>query len=96
MTVQETLKRIESQRDEAGIAFLGNIYLEVPDYFNVVNALEKQIPKKPFDVSTPAAKWGLCPNCEGKTNMIGKSPNRVFENQKYCMDCGQALDWSDT
>lgn len=59
-------------------------------------ALEKQIPKKPLDICTPVVTWGICPFCRGELNKIGKQTNRVFKTNAYCMDCGQALDWSDT
>lgn len=58
-------------------------------------ALEKQIPKKPLDVCTPVTTWGLCPVCKGELNKLGNKPNRVFKNQAYCSDCGQALDWGE-
>ena len=52
-----------------------------------IEAIEKQIPKKPMAIKIPA-KWGgydyRCPVCA----------TRVFE-QSYCMSCGQAIDWSD-
>ena len=60
-----------------------------------INALEKQIPKKPtpidyekyIDVIDNArllrgAYW--CPNCK-----------RVVKSGSFCNDCGQKLDWSD-
>lgn len=54
-----------------------------------IEALEKQIPKKPMTIKIPT-KWGghdyRCPVCA----------TRVFE-QSYCMSCGQAIqdiDWS--
>ena len=60
-----------------------------------VEALEKQIPKKPYE-ETIATEDGYlakkrsffywCPNCFYHLN----------ENQNYCDDCGQALDWSET
>ena len=59
-----------------------------------IEALEKQVPKKPIDVCTPVVTWGLCPICKGELNKLGNQPNRVFESTKYCPDCGQALDWS--
>ena len=58
-------------------------------------ALEKQIPKKPTDICTPVVIWGLCPVCKGELNKLGGRANRVFKGYAYCMDCGQALDWSD-
>lgn len=57
--------------------------------------VDKETPKKPLDVCTPVVKWGLCPVCKGELNKLGGKPNRVFSNQKYCPDCGQALDWSE-
>ena len=57
--------------------------------------VDKETPKKPLDVCTPVVKWGLCPVCKGELNKLGSKPNRVFSNQKYCPDCGQALDWSE-
>lgn len=53
------------------------------------SALEKQIPKKPLDISKLYnGDYGHCPCC-----------NRVvsdYKEMKVCSDCGQALDWSDT
>lgn len=86
MTAKEVLHNIEKQREEAGIAFLGHIYLEVPEYWKVTEALEKQIARKP-DYEDNDAK---CPVCghefENNVNDWGCS---------FCQDCGQALDWSD-
>lgn len=48
----------------------------------IVEALEKQIPKKPKDDG-----WLYCPVC-GKDVCV--------EKPKHCSVCGQALDWSDT
>lgn len=56
---------------------------------------KKSIPQKPLDICTPVVKWGICPNCHGKKNMLGGKPNRCFESEKYCKDCGQKLDWSE-
>lgn len=87
MTAKEVLQNIEKQREEAGIAFLGNIYLEVPEYREVINALEKQIPKKATDKEyVPNGKlvYGRCPVC-----------NTFTDNYKaYCNKCGQAIGWS--
>lgn len=51
-----------------------------------VEALEKQIPKKPTQVD----KWGeffQCPRCNGfVTDYFGC-------RMKYCSRCGQALKW---
>ena len=50
-----------------------------------INALEKQIPKKPM---FNGKNWYRCVNgCE-----IHK---KQFEKDWYCPNCGQKLDWSD-
>lgn len=57
-----------------------------------ISALEKQIPKKPIlDTIFPSGiKWWRCPVCNKIiVGCIAAIP------QKYCDDCGQALDWSD-
>ena len=58
-----------------------------------ISAIEKQIPKKPLDVCTPVVTWGLCPTCKGELNKLGGRPNRVFQSNAFCPDCGQKLLW---
>ncbi len=50
-----------------------------------IEALKKQIPKKPIDVDVTG-------NC-----IIGKCPvcNRLAWTFRYCKSCGQRLDWSE-
>lgn len=69
-----------------------------------VNALEKQIPKKPvhdgcFDSKGIWHEWkgvngrpyDLCPNCN--TNLCCEMP---YDNKpKYCKHCGQRLDFKE-
>ena len=59
----------------------------------VINALEKQIPKKPIDDRYP---WSFCPACGGCINL--KNIQEHIQNQEFshCEHCGQALDWSET
>jgi hypothetical protein len=52
----------------------------------VLNALEKQIPKKPKDY--PLSD-GQCPSCNAVFDYDWKAKSR------FCQNCGQALDWSD-
>ena len=55
-------------------------------YRSIVNALEKQIPKKPHEIYEKLnIKWCKC-GC-----YLGELKNE----QNYCKNCGQALDWSD-
>lgn len=51
---------------------------------SVIEAREKQIAKKPD--FTEDKEFALCPCCNGKG---------LSNNQKYCDDCGQKIDWSD-
>lgn len=60
-----------------------------------ISALEKQVPKKVIWKSAKNGKiyafyWACCPNCG---NDICDEDNVEI---KFCTDCGQALDWSDS
>lgn len=72
-----------------------NQFAYVKEIKIAIKALERQVPKKPLDIHYPVIKWGLCPHCKGEWRKLNRKPNRVFEYQKHCMDCGQALDWGD-
>lgn len=53
-----------------------------------IEALKKQIPKKPLNPCGRyygKAKGGNCPICGAGTNSV---------TYTYCRKCGQALDWS--
>ena len=53
-----------------------------------IGAIDKQIPKKPIEKSP----WVYhCPRCDSRT-----VEDAFIKKFKFCPDCGQALDWSDT
>ena len=54
----------------------------------ILNALEKQIPKK---LRVDDEGWLCCPNCDETF----KLHDQFRKRNKYCGKCGQALDWSD-
>lgn len=59
-----------------------------------IEALEKQIPKK-LGYKTYFGIFGVhkvavCPCCNDSWN-----PDVLGDNNKYCSECGQAIDWSD-
>jgi hypothetical protein len=59
----------------------------------VLNALEKQIPKKPIENRYP---WAICPICGGSV-YLEKVQEHIQNNETtYCEHCGQALDWRET
>lgn len=91
-TIGNTLTYYMVGKDLASLHSVNEIGDSMATLREIVN---KETPKKPLDVCTPVVKWGLCPVCKGELNKLGGKPNRVFSNQKYCPDCGQALDWSE-
>ena len=68
--------------------------IEVPLYDEelevVVEALEKQIAKKPKKIEIEGYRYTdtyKCPTCEGNFSGTGIAD--------YCYHCGQKLDWSE-
>ncbi len=65
-----------------------NYPMEYAEAFEIaISALEKQIPKKPkvlkvHDIS--GYKYGDC-HCG----------EHIMDDEKFCSNCGQALDWSE-
>lgn len=60
-----------------------------------INALEKQIPKKPGEKESTEKTRYLCPNCEYNPITIYADGYRLGNKPKYCEKCGQAIDWSE-
>lgn len=62
------------------------------DFDRAINALEKQIPKKPPVVNRQSifVKVPVCPNCSTSEHY-----QPLYVKTKYCSNCGQKLDWSD-
>ena len=95
MTENEAIEEFKQRLELIEKCYRG----EVEDYKQAlelgVNALEKQIPKKPTPIDyekymdtvknalfLKGAYW--CPNC-----------NHVVKCGTYCSDCGQKLDWNE-
>ena len=78
------------------LAWNSNAYLnmcESSDMINVINALEKQIPKKVLE----SGKYGFaCPSCKEDSG-IQKEDIYIYDMDppKYCCNCGQKLSWED-
>lgn len=69
---------------------------DIKHYNNIVNALEKQIPKRPDFEGDGYDENGIiildtwiCPCCEEKYETD-------YDIYKHCPNCGQAIDWSET
>ena len=59
---------------------------EQKEAFSVaINALEKQIPKKPKERDCIGFNTLVCPVCK----------EALYLYEQYCDNCGQAIDWSD-
>lgn len=89
MTYEEAIEILQEERD----------YAQFPQYVKeaikiATSAIKKQIPKKPINVEK---HYYECPCCKQD---LGVSDDDIFVYKnpikKYCNNCGQALDWSDT
>ncbi len=91
MTIQEILKNVNYCLETGFTMYLST----KEDVQTIKNALEKQIPKKPksYLVNMKHIDF-LCPNC--KKRIISKVDGEWLagKNQKFCDECGKALDWS--
>lgn len=82
MTESEAIKRIKECRNTPNF----QPYIYMNEALNMaIQALEKQTSRKPD--FTEDKKFALCPCCNGKG---------LLDKQKYCDNCGQKLDWSDS
>ena len=83
--VKENISILESQEYKDA-----EYYLRLEHEKMVLNALEKQMPKRPIEdgyYDEPA----VCPNCG--SNVINQYDNDY--QFQYCHFCGQKLDWDD-
>lgn len=97
MSPQEAILRIKKHieihsRKEKNFA----VYITEALY-KAIKALEKQIPKKPIKETAKLIDFQefYCPCCKNK--IISKMDGEWLAGrlQKYCDECGQALDWSE-
>ena len=95
MTNEEAIKILEVAKAEtewiAPLEYQGAFEM-------AIEALEKQIPKKPTEATDHA--WGIpcrqavCPECDcylGQIHFIGDGQRKIA----YCERCGQAVDFSE-
>lgn len=89
MTPQEAIRRIKNH-NEIHSRKEKHFAVHITEALNMaVEALEKHIPKKTTKrqyVPNGTLIYGHCPICYYFTK----------NDFKYCGNCGQALDWSDT
>lgn len=99
MTEREAIKKLKDILDECteskeAVCYVTDV--DAPALEMAINALEKQIPKKPYCAED---KMWCCPICDN--NLLHKwikYPTKLMpksEGLPHCMSCGQAIDWSD-
>ena len=101
MTESEAIKEVRFNMSTIGLS--DKATKRVVEARNMaIQALEKQIPKKPNKAID--SSWGIqkeahtCPVCDYYlTEVHFIAPQKIESNKKitYCETCGQAIDWSD-
>ena len=88
-TVKDNIKILESQEPEDA-----GYYLQLEHEKMVLDALEKQIPKKPCKVKEHKQNDYYCTVCK---RYLGDEMELKYAclQPEYCQHCGQALDWND-
>lgn len=91
MTYKEALERtvnyIEHQTEDERFYSSKDENLDFAE--TIKKALEKQMPKKPYDVDTERKTFD-CPECLSKLYA-----DEDVRDCGYCCVCGQALDWEE-
>ena len=83
MTIDEAIKRLD--RNAYRTTCYGNRVVEHEENLIAIQALEKQIPKKPKERDCIGFDTLACPECK----------MALYLYEPYCDNCGQAIDWSN-
>ena len=83
MTIEQQIYAYKQLKENNQAFFINNH--EEAD--RIIEALEKQIPKKALKIQQgDKLKFGTCPCCEKRISTV--------EGGNYCQNCGNAMDWS--
>lgn len=88
----------EAMEDLKHCKEVGNIIFSIPEdeqtIDTIISALEKQMPKKPYDDTCPERTLHKCPTC-GYIFVTEYSYANLCAGRKSrnCPECGQAIDW---
>lgn len=97
MTNEEAKRKIENQK----LQFLEEYidYGGISEAYDMaIQSLEKQIPKKPTPHKVDVEEIKIGGTFWGKGTTVYRCPNcdrLITRAYKHCMNCGQALDWSN-
>ena len=83
MTEREAIKRL--YRNAYRTTCYGNRVVEHEENLIAIQALEKQMPKKPKEIDCIGFDTLACPECK----------MALYLYEPYCDNCGQKIDWSD-
>lgn len=106
MTYEKALKHIKDLINNVTSAYYdclaagGTIDDEDERYLDVLQkaaeALEKQIPKKPYITERSCVDTYCCNNCKGSLYYVDRfKEDFALREMLYCDECGQAIDWSE-
>lgn len=88
--IKSALDKVKKQRENFGFIDRFN----VDENWEVMIALEKQIPKKPNRIEyVDGGAEEDCPNCGKRICMVFGNNDTFRWQMSYCCDCGQALKW---
>jgi len=90
MTNEEAIRNLQSVRSFLNMTDL----LDEPSYKSInmaIEAVEKQIPKKPYKRQMKVSTIDVCPVCGIDT----PNPRELEQWEWWCPDCGQKIDWSE-
>lgn len=100
MTEREAIKNLKDILDECteskeAVCYVTDV--DVPALEMAINALEKQIPKKPIIDSCKYSSIGAyyCPICNSYIRSIAIHKKIILKENIFCGVCGQKMDWSD-
>ncbi len=85
MTIEEAIKDIKENIQPS----VGGKSLEM-----AIEALEKQIPKKPYIQQIEVYDCYECPNCDSFLGYVSECKEEYYQNN-YCPECGQSIDWGN-
>lgn len=94
MTAEEAIEYLKITKLAAESGSVGEIQKDMCN--TAIEALEKQIPKKPVCIED---KMWCCPVCDN--NLLYKwikYPTKLMpksEGLPHCMSCGQKIDWGE-
>ena len=89
MTESEAIEKLKNMRLFMQITDKNSEHKFAEDDYKAnemaINALEKQIPKKPEEMDCIGFDTLVCPKCK----------MALYLYEPYCDNCGQAIYWSD-